>query len=191
MVCLKKLHDTLVQTIIFREHCRLCGCVNALRCECVCVFCFWRAPLSPLRLYCEAAETLPVAVSNTEAQTPAAFTVTDLCRPLKSALPLSLQTQRLCASTNHLHTDVQKRFKRKKDRDTSLLFTSLCPLFLSTGKVEVVLYLCTKKQAALAWALWGVGLIDCTGKVPRVCLCVQLLLKQPQASEILPWAEKW
>lgn len=40
------------------------------------------------------------------------------------------------------------------------------------------------------WALWGAMLIDCMGKVPRVCLCVQLLFKQPQAWEIFAYGRK-
>lgn len=44
------------------------------------------SPLKAVRLYCGAAEAQPVALSSTETQTPAAFTVTDLCLPLMSAL---------------------------------------------------------------------------------------------------------
>lgn len=47
------------------------------------------SPLKAVRLYCGAAEAQPVAQSSTETQTPAAFTVTDLCLPLMSALPAS------------------------------------------------------------------------------------------------------
>lgn len=57
---------------------------------------------SPVCLYCGAAEALPVALSSTETQTPAAFTVTDLCRSLMSALLPGPWPQRDRVSTNHL-----------------------------------------------------------------------------------------
>lgn len=68
-----------------------------------------------MRLYCGAAEALPVALSSTETQTPAAFTVTDLCQSLMSALLPSPWPQRHNISTNHS--------EYKKDRNNSLLFT--------------------------------------------------------------------
>lgn len=56
--------------------------------------------LKPVCLYCGAAEALPVALSSTETQTPAAFTVTDLCLPLMSTLLPSPWPQRGWVSTN-------------------------------------------------------------------------------------------
>lgn len=56
-------------------------------------------------------------------------------------------------------------------------------LLLSKWSGEVVWYPWTKNKLFGVWALWGVGLIDCMGKVPRVCLCVQPLFKQPRAWE--------
>lgn len=85
-----------------------------------------------------------------------------------------LTTDTLCI---HQPSPVSK--KKKKGRNNSLLFT--CFYYLTERRSCLISV--HKKQAVRLWALWGVWLIDCMGKVPRVCLCVQLLFKQPQAWE--------
>lgn len=136
-------HDLFAQTTLFiiffvgeendfQARCCLCPCVCVCRlvytrvCICLCAWLrvylcsLWRhSPFPRVCLYCGAAEALPVAVSSTQTQTPAAFTVTDLRCPLMSPLLASPWPQTHCASTNHLQ--FQKKKKKREETTHSYL----------------------------------------------------------------------
>lgn len=103
MFCLQKLQDILMQE----------GCLYVLE-----YVYGWLWSLKSLLW----ASWDPVAVSSTETQTPAAFSVADLCLPLMSALLPRPWPQRHCVSTNHLRFKTKQQ-QKKKHRNNSLLLT--------------------------------------------------------------------
>lgn len=159
MICLHKQLDIFCRrrkwlpgSLLFVPLC-VCCLVYTRVCICLCAWLrvylcsLWRhSPFPRVCLYCGAAEALPVAVSSTQTQTPAAFTVTDLRCPLMSALLASPWPQTHCASTNHLQ--FQKKKKGKKQ-------LTLIYMFLLSNWEEKLFDICAQKTSCSALGTLG------------------------------------
>lgn len=139
---------------------------------------------SPVRLYCRAAEAQPVAPSSTESQTPAAFTVSDLCLPFdvqSAARPRTTETQ---LTTNHL-------LYKKEEKNNNQKLTPINMFLLSNGRGEVVWYPWTKNK------LFGSGhsrvsdWLTAWAKFPGSVFVSDCFSNSPRLERVLPQAEKW